>query len=244
MDDQFIYSVAQGDLGIKNPVSTPVLIEAGEAAGLSEGSYVVDFGCGNATLMLLWHSHFRITGTGVECRKDECLKAKEQIMASGAGNDIEIICGRAEDYIPQKCDCAVCLGSSEIFGGVTGSIGFFGDLLDTGALLVLGDRYWRKNTVPPEFAREWPDIPTEYELFSEARDAGFEVAFARSSSEYDWDRYESGIWSSCLHWLKTNTGDPMHGSVHEYLRLIQDEYAAYGREFMGWGIYVMKKTGD
>lgn len=242
MDDEFIYSVAQGNLKIKNPVSRRTLIGAGDAAGLCDGSFVVDFGCGNASLLLLWHDRFGISGTGVECRSDECDTARERVRAAGAENAIEIICGRAEDYIPRKCDSAVCLGSSDIFGGVEGSIGFFGDLLEKGTSLVLGDRYWKRSMVPPEFAREWTSVPTEYELFSLARDAGFEVVFARSSSGQEWDRYESAIWSSCLHWLEVHGDDPVHGRVHEYLRLIQDEYIAYGREFMGWGIYVMKKV--
>lgn len=242
MDDEFVYSVAQGGLDIKNPVNSGVLIEAGEAAGLSRDSYVVDFGCGNGTLLLTWHERFGISGTGVECREDDCTVAEERIKAAGAEGAIQMTCGLAEDYIPQKCDCAVCLGSFDMFGGVIPGIGFFGDLLEPGASLVLGDRYWKRSMVPPEFAREWPDVPTEYELFSAARDAGFEVVFARASSDDDWDRYESGIWSSCLQWLGTHGNDPMYDDVRQYLRLIQDEYIAYGREFMGWGLYVMKKT--
>ena len=105
--------------------------------------------------------------------------------------------------------------------------------------IVIGDRCWQSDRTPPEFAREWPEVLTEYEILGTAREAGFDVAAVIRAGVDDWDRYESGIWQSILFWLDDNPGHPDRDVMIDYLHRLQDEYFGYGREHMGWAIFVL-----
>ena len=60
----------------------------------------------------------------------------------------------------------------------------------------------------------------------------------------DWDRYEAGNWHGLVRWLEENPAHPERGTVIEHLHRVQDEYLAYGREYMGWAMYVLVPQGD
>ncbi len=92
---------------------------------------------------------------------------------------------------------------------------------------------------PPEFAREWPDVLTGYEILGTAREAGFDVAAVVRADGADWDRYESGIWQSVLSWLGNHPDHPDRDFMVDYLRRLQDEYFGYGREYMDWALFVL-----
>ncbi len=50
-----------------------------------------------------------------------------------------------------------------------------------------------------------------------------------SASSDDWGRYESAVWQNAV-----------SKNMDGYLRHIQDEYLACGREFMDWSCFVFK----
>jgi len=240
MEKNELVSITQGALAIMNPTTPEKVLAAGRAAGLREGSRVVETGCGNGTILALWGHEYGISGLGIEAREDACTRAEETFRAAGLSDRIAVRCMDACDYVPEEpFDCAASIGASHIRGGFSATLDALLGLVHDEGTIVIGDRCWRSDRTPPEFAREWPDVLTGYEILGVAREAGLDVAAVIRSSEDDWDRYESGIWQAVLSWLGDNPDHPDRDFMTDYLRRIQDEYFGYGREYMDWAIYVL-----
>lgn len=239
MDLTEIETISQGNLEIMNPVSAEKLLRAGQTAGLGPGKKVLDIGCGNGTTLSLWHRAFGISGCGIELRASSAARAGTTL----AGTSIEIRCIDAAALVPaEPYDLVTALGSSFIFGGAEKSLAHLAEYADeNGSVIIIGDRFWKRDRVPPEFAREWPDVPTAFELISTGRDLGFDLTGLITASDDDWDNYESAIWQNCREYINSRTADPRADEVAAYLEQIQDEYLAYGREYMGWGLFIFRQ---
>ncbi len=226
MDECEIERVTQGNLEIMNPISEKKLLLAGKYADLRPGKSVLDIGCGNGTLLDLWQKEFGIKGTGIELQNASASRAKGRLHNTG----ISIIEGDALSYVPEETYDTVCaLGTSFIFDGAEKTLEHLAGFVKEGGSLVIGDRFWRKTVVPPEFAREWREVPTSFELISTARFLGFTLGGLICASDDEWDLYESAVWQNAV-----------SEKMYDYLELIQDEYLAFGREFMGWGCFVFR----
>ncbi len=227
MEFSDLVTITQGSLPIMNPVSPEKVIAVGKAAGLSSRDSVIECGCGNGTLLSLWGEEFGISGTGIEVRRQACERAGKIIKVRGLEGRFTIQCRDAATFVRQCGDYAVSLGDL-IWGGFAEALEALRGMVHEKGRVVIGDRYWRNDRVPPEFAREWPDVCTEYEHLRHAREAGFDCTYLVRASEDDWDRYETGIWQACAHWIERNPGHPDREELLSYLRHIQDEYAGYG----------------
>lgn len=234
-----IETIAQSHLSLMNPVTREMILHAGELAGIRKGDVVYDLGCGNGTLLSFWHDAYTIKGTGVELRKESVEAGKRAIAEKGATDLIQIIERDAAVWEPEEAaDCTVAIGSAFIFGGAVPAIAHLESLTKPGGTIVIGDRYWQSDRVPPEFAVQWQEIPTEYGLVAAARDLGLRLRGVIRASPDDHDRYESAIWQQCIRWLDEHPSDPDREEMEEYLCKIQDEYLVYGREAFGWAIWV------
>jgi len=226
MDEDEIGMLTQGNMNIMNPVSEKKLILAGKYANLKPGMSVLDVGCGNGTLLSLWHKEFGISGTGIELQKASAARAKELLRGTG----ISVIEGDAAKCIPEGPYDTVCaFGTSFIFGGAEKTLESLAGFVKEGGSLVIGDRFWKKESVPPDFAREWRDVPTSLELVSTARYLGLTLAGMLSASDEEWDQYESAVWQNAV-----------SENLYDYFEQIQDEYLTYGREYMAWGCFVFR----
>ena len=147
-----IETITQGELEIMNPISEEKLLRAGKMAGLCPGKRVLDIGCGNGTALSLWYKTFGITGTGIEIRPSSAARARNTL----AGTPIEIRCVDASVLAPKEpYDVVTALGTSFIFGGAEKALANLAEYADeNGSVVLIGDRFWRTDRVPPEFARE------------------------------------------------------------------------------------------
>jgi hypothetical protein len=62
-----------------------------------------------------------------------------------------------------------------------------------------------------------------------------------ASSEDDWDTYESLHWRALEGWLAANGDDPDAPRIRELHERYRDEYLSWGRELLGWAIFVGRK---
>ncbi|MDR0980462.1 MAG: methyltransferase domain-containing protein [Methanocalculaceae archaeon] len=239
MDFAEIETITQGALEIMNPISEEKLLQAGKIAGLGLGKRVLDIGCGNGTALSLWHKAFGITGTGIEVRPASAARARNTL----AGAPIEIRCVDASVLVPKEpYDVVAALGTSFIFGGAEKALAHLAEYADeNGSAVLIGDRFWQTDRVLPEFAREWTEVPTAYEFAGTARELGFTLSGMITASSDEWDAYESSIWNSALEYIDLHENEPAADELAAYLEQIQDEYLAYGREYMGWGLFVFRQ---
>jgi len=234
--------ISERHMELVNPISAEKLLRIGQVMGLQHGQRVIDFGCGYGEMLRLWGEAYGVNGVGIDVRAAACERARHKFARIGWQDRFEIVQARGEEYAfaPASFDVAACIGATFIWGDFRGTIRGMRDAIRPGGSLAIGEVYWRTAFVPPAYARS-EQFPTEPELFEVARQEGFEVGFVVRSSQDEWDNYEAGNWRGLLDWLSENPDHPEREQVHKHLRESQDEYTRYGREYVGWAIYVLRK---
>ncbi len=237
MDDVRLWEL-QADLTLMNPTTPDRVFSAARIVGVSAEDFVLDLGCGNGTVLALLADAFGCRGLGIDCRPEAVLAGRALAKSRGLEDRIAFRCGDAADPADpvSGVTVALCLGSASAFGGIEGAVGALRASLEAGGRAVLGERYWRTERVPPEFARDFADCVTEYELLGIVREHGFALTGIVRSTEGEFDAYESGIWAACRERLAHAPDDL---EVRTYLERLQDEYLGYGREYVGWAMYIL-----
>jgi hypothetical protein len=54
-----------------------------------------------------------------------------------------------------------------------------------------------------------------------------------------WDRYEAAKWLTMRRWLEDNPDDEFAKDVRAKLISEPERYAAYTREYLGWGAFAL-----
>lgn len=235
--------ISERHMELVNPISAEKLLRVGQVAGLGPGQRVIDFGCGYGEMLRLWGEAYGINGVGIDIRAGVCARARQKFARIGWQERFEIVegSGTEYDYTKGAFDVAACIGATFIWNDFAGAIRGMRAAIRPGGYLAIGEVYWRTGLVPPAYANR-EKFPTEPDLLAAARQEGFEVGYLVRSSQDDWDTYEAGNWRGLLDWLAENPHHPEREQVHTFLRESQDEYFRYGREYVGWAVYLLRAT--
>ena len=177
---------------------------------------------------------------GIDVREYACERAKARVSEAGLADRIEIVCGDGAQYSfeEQSYDAATCIGASFVWGGYRQAVHAMKGAIHAKGRVAIGEPYWLRSDVPKEYAESQP-CQFEYELLEIAREEGFDFEYVVRASHDDWDTYEAGNWHSLVRWIEENADHPDRQQVIDYLRKSQDDYVRYGREYMGWAVYVL-----
>jgi len=235
-----VYDVAERYHDIINPSTPEKILTLGEVAGMNAETRLIDFGCGFAAPMILWAEKYGISAVGIEFRPYACRRAEEAIDVRKLSDRLSIVQGKGADYVcePHSFDIAVCLGASFIWDGYRPTLKALKETVKPGGRLIVGEPYWRTALAPPEYVGK-EKFHTEPELLKIAREEGLTFEYVLHSSVDDWDRYEASNWRSFLAWLRENPEHPDRAQIEQALRDGQDEYVTFGREYLGWAMYVL-----
>jgi SAM-dependent methyltransferase len=235
-----LYNVSERYIDLVNPSTPEKIVEVGRMLQLKETDRVFDAGCGYAEPLLLWAEAFGCSAVGVELRPAVCERARRRISERGLEKKIEIVVGQAASYEapPHSFDAATCIGASFCYGGFEPTIEALKGMVKPGGRIAVGEPYWNHAAVPAAIAANEPGFLTEPEMLDVVRDHDFELEYVVRASPDDWDRYEASNWRGLVAWLNENPDHPERGDVIARLRDSQDEYSEYGREHIGWAIYI------
>jgi hypothetical protein len=139
-------------------------------------------------------------------------------------------------------DAATCLGASFVWGGLTETVAALTPTVHDDGFIAVGKPYWRVSPLPGEFTPEegWLFLPLT-ETVERFEAAGIELVTLISSSQDDWDRYESLHWYALEEWLHDNPGDQDAGRFREMGRRYKRAYLRWHRDLLGWAILVGRK---
>jgi SAM-dependent methyltransferase len=243
MDFLDLYTIAERDIELVNPTSPEKIALVGKMLGLAPGMKVIDFGAGYAEAMILWAKNFGITGVGIEFREACCIRARKKISGHGLVDRLQMMNKDASKYNFRKgaYDVAVCIGASFIWGGFGPTVRKLAEAVRPGGRIAVGEPYWLKTPPPKEYVKrlEGYRMYTEQKLHGLARAEKYDFDTIVRSSPDDWDRYETGNWHGLQKWLEENPRHPDRRQVMDWLHKNQLEYLRWGREYLGWAIYVM-----
>ncbi|MBN2841256.1 MAG: class I SAM-dependent methyltransferase [Coriobacteriia bacterium] len=245
MDIPRIFTITESAHRIHNPITPEKLAVLGAALRMRPGSRVLDLGSGSGEMLCTWARDHGIVGTGVDMSPLFTEHARLRAEELGVADQVEFIHGDAADYVSEaKADVAACVGATWIGGGVAGTIELLARNLCAGGVILIGEPYWRQ--VPPTeaaargcLASSIADFLTLPELIGWFGHFGHDVVEMVLADEDGWDRYEAAKWLTMRRWLEDNPDDEFSAEVRTQLTSEPERYAAYTREYLGWGVFAL-----
>ena len=235
------HAVVEAEHEIQNPTSADKIRLLGERLGLGPDSHVVDIASGNGGPAILLAGTFGCRLTCIERAPEFVSAARERVAAAGLGDRIEIVEADASTYELGRYDVALCLGATFVYDGLVPTLE---RMRPSAPLLAVGEPYWRVWPLPavadgPRRTDEGAWLPLA-QTVERVESTGVRVVSLISSSEDDWDSYESLHWQTLDAWLAANPGHPQAEEFRELGAVRRARYLAWERSTMGWAIFVCR----
>jgi len=245
MDIPRIFNITESAHRIHNPITADKLATLGAALRMEPGARILDLGSGSGEMLCTWARDYGITGIGVDMSQLFTEQAKLRAKELGVADKVKFIHGDAAGYVSnEKVDVAACVGATWIGGGVSGTIELLVQSLRAGGIILIGEPYWRQ--LPPTedvaqgcLAHSISDFLMLPELLASFGSLGYDVVEMILADQDGWDRYEAAKWLTMRRWLEANPGDELAKEVRAQLTSEPKRYAAYTREYLGWGVFAL-----
>jgi hypothetical protein len=142
-------------------------------------------------------------------------------------------------------DLTMCIGASWIYNGFKGTIEALKKMTKPGGLIIIGEPYWLKE--PSDDHLKMSGIKKEefnshYKNVDVGEKEGLYCIYTLVSNLDDWDHYETLYWWAAMDYVTDNPDDPDNTELLKRVRKAKTEYLLYGRDTLGWAIYVFKRS--
>lgn len=83
---------------------------------------------------------------------------------------------------------------------------------------------------------------THYENMLIGKELGLELIYSIVSSEDDWDNYEGLNWYASIKYINANPDDKDNQELYNRIIKQRDSYLKWGRETIGWAVYIFQRV--
>ncbi|MFX0162088.1 MAG: SAM-dependent methyltransferase [Candidatus Hodarchaeota archaeon] len=230
-----------------NPINKEKFEKLCRLLRLKRGARVLDIGCGKGEFLIRLVELYDISGVGVDLSpyfvKDFLEKYRKRIPRS----DIKIFEMDGANYkpeSPESFDLTMCIGASWIYNGYRGTIQALKSMTKPGGLIVIGQPFWLKEPSDEYLKAEGlkrEEVGTHQDNVKVGEEEGLTCLYTMVSNHDDWDHYETLQWWSVDDYVMTSPDDEDISELLARKRRDKENYLQWGRETLGWAIYLFKK---
>ncbi len=230
-----------------NPMSAEKIDELVELLRPPPGARVLDIACGKAELLCRVVERWEARGIGVELSPYWVKDARAKVAERDLQDRIEIVEGDGAKFKnpPESFDATSCLGASWIWGTHAGTIAALAQWTMPGGTIVVGEPFWKTDPSPEHLQAanlERNSFGTHLGNIETGARQGVLFLHAIVSSLDDRDRYEGYHRYAAERYASENPHDPDVTELLDSTRRYHDDvYLRWGRDEMGWAMYVFKK---
>jgi SAM-dependent methyltransferase len=236
-------SIEWCEIGRHLPITTVL-----DRLGLDSNQRVIDIGCGKAELLIRLVDQYGCLGTGIDINEEFLREAAKRVGTSRYPTRIELRQGVAKETIEATphYDLSVCVGSSQCFGLYRDAINALVAITRPDGLILIGEGFWRRH--PDQVYLDFLGA-TEEELLTHSgnidagREAGLVPLYSCVSQKNDWDVYEEAYHANVVRYVDSHPKDPDRAAMLERIASWNRHYRLYGRETLGFALYLFKKAG-
>jgi SAM-dependent methyltransferase len=234
------YIVAESAHELQNPISEEKLLLLGRRLGLGPESRVLDIASGRGGPALLLARDFGCTIEGIEIEPVFREVAVARAEAGGLTSLLSFRVANAAkvDLAPETYDAALCLGASFVYGDLAETVATLAPAVKPGGHVVVGEPYWKRLPLPDDYEDRELRLTTLEGTVMIFETEGLPVVYVIASSEDDWDRYETLHWQAVTRWLAENPDDADAPDIRARHERYKRTYLRYGRDYLGWAIFV------
>jgi len=247
MDIWKYYDITHREHVVCNPMNDEKLDRLVDLLRIPPGASVVDIACGKAEFMMRLALAYKARCVGVDASPFVIAEAKRRVASRAPAANIELLTMDGAAFRPDRPNSfavASCLGASWIFKGHAGTLTALIGLAEPGGWIVDGEPFWQRDPTAEylELAGvSKDDFGTHASNVEEAEGMGLELVHTLVSSRDDWDKYEGLQWHAAAEYARTHPDDPDLPEITERVAKAKKAYLRWGRETLGWAIYVYRR---
>jgi SAM-dependent methyltransferase len=236
------WEIVERDHEIQNPLTVEKIRRLGEHLRLDERSRVLDVACGKGGPARVLAGTFGCRILGIELRPAFADEARRRADESGLAGLVTVETGDAASRAleAEAFDAALCLGAAFVWGHIGDAAAALRPAVRRGGGVAIGEPFWRRPALP-DGASDQGFVALDATV-ARFETAGVALTGLIASSRDDWDAYESLHWRAVEEWLSEHPDDPDARAIRADHARFRDEYLRFGRELLGWAIFIGRTT--
>ncbi len=247
MDPWKYFDITHREHVICNPISVEKFEELIALLRLEPGAQVLEIATGKGEFIIRLAERYEIEGTAIDLSPYHVSDAEKKCKERVPDAHLTFLEMDGANYKPDKpegFDLVACIGASWIYGGHKETLKALKEMAAPGSWVVVGEPYWRQEPAEEYLAaigEERSSFGMHYENAEAGQELGLELVYTLVSSPDDWDRYEGLQWYAAREWAEDHPDDPDAGEVLKQVKENRANHLRWGRDTIGWSIYVFKK---
>jgi ubiquinone/menaquinone biosynthesis C-methylase UbiE len=247
MEQSKFSAIAHRDHTFFSPLNSAKVDQILALLELSPGDPVLDIGCGQAEILLRLMEGYKVRATGVDRNPEFLDKARANAVSRDIPTEnLQLHNMDASSFAaePASSAAAICCGSTHAYGGYRQTLAALSTLVKPGGQILVGEGYWKRQPDPAylEALGAAPDDFTGHAgNVTAGVGAGLIPLYSSVSSEDDWDHYEGLYCRGIERYTFNHPEDPDCEAMQQRIRKWRDTYLRYGRDTLGFGLYLFMK---
>jgi len=230
-----------------NPTSEEKLTRLVALLRLQAGARVVDIACGKGEFLVRLAEAYGVRGVGIDISPFYIAEAERRLAARAPDADVTFKQMNGSDFRPgqpHEFDLASCIGAGWVFGGHAGTLEALVGMVKPGGWVIAGEPYWLQEP-GEEYLKAAgvgrDDFGSHFSNAEAGERQGLDLVHAMASSHDDWDTYEGLQWYATAEYARAHPDDPDLAEAVERVEKERATYLRWGRDTLGWAIYVFRR---